>query len=428
MTPSFLITANGTDITGRITDYLLGIEIADEAEDKSDRITLQLDDRARGDDNAVLEIPLIGTVISIALGYKESGLRDMGTYLIDEISVDSPPRTLTVTGRAAAMNTSYRTPRNQSWHQQTLGSIMAEIASRNGYDARTDPALSGIVVRHADQCNESDMAFAARLADDYDAVAKPVEGRLVTAKRGTGTAITGDMLPPVIINETMCASWRFQYSARDEVGEATGLDATGGSDQQAAADSRSPENINEGEGIIHYPRSLSRVPRSTPHSFHSLSGLRPSTPLVEPDPPLGQPRKQKDPLSPGPAPGEKGGVRAWWTDIRTGEKKSVTVGKEPYHDMRYTYHNEAEAKASISSYRNKSLRGKASFSCETGGNPLAQSEARLEMQPAFRPYIPPVWRIKNVKHRFERSGGYMTALEYELFDDSQERQPNQTVN
>ncbi|WP_375621803.1 phage late control D family protein, partial [Bartonella sp. AA97HXZ] len=240
MKPFCMVLANGEDITRTLMDYVLSIEITDEAENKSDRITIELDDRARDSDNGFLDIPLIGTVISVTLGYEGGKNRDMGAYLIDEISVSSPPQSLSVTGRAASMNTSYRTPKSQSYHQQTLGSIVQEIAQRNGYTPKVDPALAKIVVRHIDQTSESDMAFATRLAEDYDAVAKPVDGKLVLAKRGEGKAITGETLPVVVIHEKQCTSWDFKYSARDEAGAANGLKTDAGDDQKAAADAREP--------------------------------------------------------------------------------------------------------------------------------------------------------------------------------------------
>jgi len=236
MRPFVQITSQGNDITDKISDYLLSVEITDEADDKSDSVTLELDDRPRVSDGALLEIPLVGTVLGITMGYRDGASRFMGSYLIDEITVSPTPRTLTITGRSASMHKSYRTPRSQSFHQQTLGSIMQEIAARNDYEAKIDPQLAGIVIRHADQHNESDMAFATRLAADHDAVAKPVDGKLVLAKRGTGKAINGEELPIVRLNQSQCSDWQFQYSARDEAGEAAGITGHGEDDQHAAAD------------------------------------------------------------------------------------------------------------------------------------------------------------------------------------------------
>ncbi|WP_375672842.1 phage late control D family protein, partial [Bartonella sp. CL45QHWL] len=359
MKPFCTVLANGEDITRMLMDYVLSIEITDEAENKSDRITIELDDRARDSDNGFLDIPLIGTVISIKLGYEGGKNRDMGSYLIDEISVSSPPQSLSVTGRAASMNTSYRTPKSQSYHQQTLGSIVQEIAERNGYTPKVDPSLAKIVVRHIDQTSESDMAFAARLAGEYDAVAKPVDGKLVLAKRGEGKTITGETLPIVVIHEKHCTSWDFKYSARDEAGAANGLETDVGDDQKAAADAREPEEIDDDENFIHMDNS-DRASSSESEKAEKES------------------EKQEEDKE------KKGGVLATYHDIRSGEKKEVKVGNPPFHELKYTYHNQSEAVAAIAAYRNKSSRGKSSFSCDIGGDPFVQAEAKLVQEPPFR--------------------------------------------
>ncbi|WP_375694410.1 late control protein [Bartonella sp. AD24XZML] len=401
MKPFCTVMANGEDITRTLMDYVLSIEITDEAEDKSDRITIELDDRARECDNGFLDIPLIGTIISVTLGYEGGKNRDMGAYLIDEISVSSPPQSLSVTGRAASMNTSYRTPKSQSYHQQTLGNIIQEIAERNGYTPKVDPALAKIVVRHIDQTAESDMAFATRLAEDYDAVAKPVDGKLVLARRGEGKAITGETLPVVIIHEKLCTSWDFKYSARDEAGAANGLATEAGDDQKAAADAREPEEVEEGEDVIHMDES----------DAQNLSKAETATETSE---------KQEEE--------KKGGVLASYHDIRSGEKKEVKVGKPPFHELKYTYHNQSEAVAAIAAYRNKSSRGKSSFSCDIGGDPFVQAEAKLVQEPPFRPYIPAEWRIKSVKHKLDKTGGYTTKIDCELFDETQEDAAGNVAN
>ncbi|MCZ2203987.1 phage late control D family protein [Bartonella sp. A05] len=394
MKPFCRVLANGEDITRTLMDYVVSLEITDEAEDKSDRITIELDDRVRARDNGFLDIPLIGTMLTVILGYESGKVRIMGTYLVDEIAVSNSPQILSVTGRAAFMNTAYRTPISQSYHQTTLGSIFKEIATRNGYSLKTDPTLAKIVVRHIDQVSESDMAFAARLAGEYDAVAKPMEGRLVLAKCGEGKAITGEALPIVIVHEELCTSWHFRYSARDEVGVANGLEMDAGDDQKAATDARALEIIDEGEGLIH----MDKNDISAPSDLERIE--------TAPDP-----RKEEE---------TKGGVIATYHDLRSGEKREVTVGNPPFHVLKYTYHNQSEAVAAISAYRNKSLRGKASFICDMDGDPFIQAEAKLVQMPPFRPYIPDEWRIKSVKHSFSPKGGYTTRIECELFDEVQE--------
>ncbi|MGE9266424.1 phage late control D family protein, partial [Escherichia coli] len=166
MQPICRITSAGkpeNNVSDNLGDRLLSVEVIDEAESKSDRVSITIDDRARMNDAAVVALPLIGSTVEVTLGYKDGVSVSMGSYLIDDLKIDSPPRKLVVSGRSAAMNKSFRTPTSKSYHQMTFGAIMKEIAGRNKYEAKVDPALSGIVIRHIDQHNESDMAFASRL-------------------------------------------------------------------------------------------------------------------------------------------------------------------------------------------------------------------------------------------------------------------------
>ncbi|WP_234835468.1 phage late control D family protein [Sinorhizobium meliloti] len=335
----------GIGLSGGLSDRILSVEITDEAEDKSDRVSIELDDRAGFDDGAVLGMPVVGSVLTIALGYVGGPVVTFGPYLIDELTVSSPPRLISVTGRAAAMSKSYRSPRTQSYHQKTLGTIMQEVAGRNGYSAAVDPGLSGVVIRHIDQHNESDMAFATRLASMHDAVARPVAGRLVVSRRGAGKSASGLSIASVGLTEGDCTNWTFNYSAREEAGEAGGLEGS--------------ESGSTG-----------------------------------------------------------GGVRAYWHDVRTGEKKEVTTGAEPYQELRYPFHNEAEAKAAVDAKKNESDRGKAAFSWEMVGDPTVQAESPLILA-GFRPYIPALWRIKSVMHRIDGSG-FTTSGDAELFEEKQQ--------
>lgn len=353
MRPFARIRKDDIDITESLGARLLSIEVVDEAEDKSDRVTIDID--ASPVEGMSMDVPHIGTVVHIEMGYIGGEAADKGSYLIDGLRDGKPAHTLTITGRSANMPSKFRTPRSQSYHQKTLADIIGEIAERNGYEAAIDDKVGNVVIRHVDQDAESDMAFASRLARQYDAVARPVDGRLVVARRGAGEAASGAALPAVSIRESDCARWDFDYSAREEAGEASGLP------------SAVPEDRN--------------------------------APAVE----------------------GKGGVRAFWTDIRTGLREKVEVGKEPFHELRFTYHNEAEAQAAASAYRNESARGKATFGCEIGGRPSVQAESTMTIS-GFPNYIPTVWRIKSVTHRYD--SGYVTTIQAELFEEKQEKVPD----
>ena len=65
--------------------------------------------------------------------------QSFGPFILDDLRISSPPRTPEVTGRAADMPNSFRTPRTESYHQATLGALAATIAGGNGYAAAGRP-------------------------------------------------------------------------------------------------------------------------------------------------------------------------------------------------------------------------------------------------------------------------------------------------
>jgi uncharacterized protein len=225
MQPTFRIFANQKEITAAVRDRLLEMTITDEAGIKSDQVKITLDDRRRGD-GAVAELPRIGTILAVALGYVGTGLADMGTYRVDEIDIGHPPATLTVSAKAADMIGPFRSPKTRSWDETTLGVIVETIASEHGYTPKVDPDLGSIEVLHLDQTEESDMALITRLAGMHDAVAKPVAGHLVLAKQGSAKSATGKDLPVIVLRAQELTSWSYTHSARKAGG--SGMDAVGG--------------------------------------------------------------------------------------------------------------------------------------------------------------------------------------------------------
>lgn len=220
MKPVFKLTAAGRDITDSVNDRLISISYRDEAETKSDRLTITLDDRPRRSDGAYLAFPNIGARLDFAIGYEATGIVPMGSFTVDEITYSGPPATVTIAAKAAGMEGPYRSPASQSWDDTTLGAIADAIAGEHGMTLVADPDLSSVPVPHADQTQESPMAFISRLAERHDGVAKPVAGRLVLARKGAARAVTGQPLPGLTLRPGDVGKWTYSYSARDEAGAA----------------------------------------------------------------------------------------------------------------------------------------------------------------------------------------------------------------
>jgi hypothetical protein len=216
MTPDFLISADGVRLTERLQNYCTEITVIDEAGTESDHITLTLTDS-----QGQLPLPRQGAELTIALGYQETGLMPMGIYAVDGITLESPPRTITVTAHAANLNTAFKSQKTRSWEAQPLEKVITTIANENGYHAKIATQLKSIDLPHLDQTAESDLHFLTRLASQYGAIAKPSNGYLIFALKSTAQSISGLNLPTVLIKPEDTQNWRLTLTQRDAQGSIT---------------------------------------------------------------------------------------------------------------------------------------------------------------------------------------------------------------
>jgi hypothetical protein len=232
MTPTFRILADAHDMTAAVKDRLLEITVIDEAGIESDSVKLSLDDR-RGEDGSVAQLPSIGTKLSVHMGYLETSIVNMGSYVVDEIEIRNPPRTLDVMAKAADMTNTFRSPKTRSWDDMddseplTLGKIVRVIAEEHGYIPKVDPELAAISYEHIDQTEESDMNLLTRLADKVDAIAKPVDGCLLLYDKSSVKSVSGVDVPIVTLSESQLIEWTYRYSARKPAGR---VSSDGGQD------------------------------------------------------------------------------------------------------------------------------------------------------------------------------------------------------
>lgn len=219
-TPYFRLTNSaGGDITPFVASRLISLTYEEQAQDKSDRLSLTLSDRLIDGNRA--ELPEPDARITLELGYREADAGyEMGTFRVDDISWSGPPDTVEVTASGAALSQAMRAPVDRSWHDTTLGAIARTIARENGLEARVAADLAGIKIDHADQKSESPMAFLTRLTKRHDAVARPLGDLLVIAPKGEARAVSGRELPTFGIEPTDITSWSYAKAMRRDSGSA----------------------------------------------------------------------------------------------------------------------------------------------------------------------------------------------------------------
>lgn len=209
MRPAYRLVVEGTqDITGTVQGRLLSMEITDKAGVKSDRLTLVLDDR-----DGILAIPRTGANVEVSIGYEGSVLTRMGNYVVDEVEVAGPGRTMTIRANAADMTGGIKSPKERSFDNITFGDLVSTIAREHGLTPSIPQDLATRQLEHVDQ-TESDMQLLTRVAADQGATVKVADKRLVVAKRASGSTASGKTLPPVTIRSDQCDSWSCTFSER----------------------------------------------------------------------------------------------------------------------------------------------------------------------------------------------------------------------
>lgn len=177
MTPAFSITVGGT--AANVNDRLLALEVTDQEGNRSDSVRIMIDDR----DGRVM-IPDRGAKISIALGYRETGVFPMGLFVVDQVTASGWPMQIEVTGRSADLTEEMKEQRSKTYKDKTISDIVSEIAQRHGLTPGAMGSIASFKYSFLVQTEESDLNFLTRLAMRHDCIFAVKNGRLIFKKRG----------------------------------------------------------------------------------------------------------------------------------------------------------------------------------------------------------------------------------------------------
>lgn len=220
LVPQFRVVANSVDATASIAERLISLEITDEAGLETDQLTITLTD------NGILplEIPDTGAEIQVSIGF-DGQLSPMGLFVVDEVEIDGPPNQMVITAKAASFadtkfgKDSFRTQRSRKWKKgTTLGELVNKIAGEHGFIPVVQPELASVELPSVLQTDESDLNLLLSQARKYDAIVKPVMGRLVMTKRGSSRSATGRPLPQVQVWIDEVSGWKMRKSSSEEAG------------------------------------------------------------------------------------------------------------------------------------------------------------------------------------------------------------------
>lgn len=208
--PAYQVRVDGSDISGTLRPRLMHMTITDNRGFSADTIEIALDDS----DNK-LAMPRRGATLQASIGWQGGPLVDKGTFKIDEVEHGGAPDVLTIRGKSADLRGGMNKLRERSWHFETIGAIVEQLAARYGLIPSVGDAFKGMVIDHIDQTNESDLAFLTRLAPEQDAIATVKSGRLMFIKAGNGTTASGKPLPAITITRQDGDQHQFSVADRD---------------------------------------------------------------------------------------------------------------------------------------------------------------------------------------------------------------------
>lgn len=213
MKPIWKVTADGSDITAACAKRLLSLTVTDEAGIASDTIAIELDNR-----DLAIVAPRKGAKLECWMGYEEAGMVHMGLFVVDELTAGGPPHVLTINGKAADMRKEMKAQKTRGWDGVTIGDLVKTVAGEHELIPVVAPALAGVSIPNLAQTNESDMALLTRIAKTYDAVAKPMAGRLLFVPRGEAKTATGRAMPTVSLGPDDFRSYNATQADRGKYG------------------------------------------------------------------------------------------------------------------------------------------------------------------------------------------------------------------
>lgn len=209
--PAWRVTLDGNDLTEKLRPRLLELTLTEQRGDEADELSIQIHDH-----DGRMAIPSRGALIRVAIGWKDAGLVDKGSFTVDEVEHSGAPDIISIRARSADLTKPMRTRKEKSWHATTLGAILKAIAGQHGLQAKVDGTLAAIQISHLDQTNESDVHLLTRLAKRFDAVATIKAGTLLFAPIGKGETAEGTPLPDATIVRSDGDQHRYSLASRDD--------------------------------------------------------------------------------------------------------------------------------------------------------------------------------------------------------------------
>ncbi len=209
-TPCFRIEVDGIDRTLKIWEHLESIQYEDAESGESDSLSFTVAN------DPAFQIPRPGAKVRFWLGWKESGIKYFGSFVVDEATVDLNPAKMTVSAKSANFNSSEKGAlnekerRDREWENITLAGIAAKIAAEHGSSSKVEV---DVFYPHIAQTGEGNLSFLRRLASEIGASFAVKDNTILIFPPDKGSR------PQATILYDESVSGSFTTKAREEYGE-----------------------------------------------------------------------------------------------------------------------------------------------------------------------------------------------------------------
>lgn len=217
-TPVLQLTADDKPLNDQVMSRLMTLSVTDNKNLEADELAITLDDH-----DGALELPKRGVKLQCWMGFEDTGIHDMGTYVVDSCEWSGSPDTINIKAKSADFKSSLKSGRSESYHNKTLGDIADTVAKRQQLTLSIKPELVGIDVGHVDQTDESDIHLLTRLCYQYGAVVNIKHGKLLIFTANANVSVSGHPLDLTVITRQTGDNYR--YSVEDRQGDYTGVSA-----------------------------------------------------------------------------------------------------------------------------------------------------------------------------------------------------------
>ncbi len=212
--PAYKLTVNGIEAGSVLAGRLISVTLTSSSGETSDQLSLTIDAKPDFEGKPV-KLPEADSKskIELWLGY-QLRLVTMGIFYIDKVSISgsSGGSIVTVSAVPKSMNNQTTT----HWVGKKIGDIVSKIAKQHGLEERIDLELKSKEIQNILQNKESDLNFLTHLANEYDAIVKPIADKLIFLKKGQGSSASGLPLQPIHLYPHDVIQWNYNKGKRQE--------------------------------------------------------------------------------------------------------------------------------------------------------------------------------------------------------------------